>query len=272
MSDDPHIQKWKLRSYIVAPPGHVLIQWDLSQAESWIVAYLSNDAKMKEFLGGKDIHTETAKFLLHLPKTWTKKEVPVEQRFMAKKCNHAFSYIMTVPRFVQVYNKEAVDNNYPVITAQAGVELRNGWLQLYPGVPLWWESIQQELNQSRTLSNCYGRLRTFFAQWGSELFKEATAFKPQSTVADHFNGKTHPLLGIKGGLREVYRQFGSRIKIINQSHDSLLAEVPKVMIDDVIVPITNLIKRPLVVNGEEFTIPVSVEMGERWGELEEVKI
>jgi hypothetical protein len=34
----------------------------------------------------------------------------------------------------------------------------------------------------------------------------------------------------------------------------------------------SLLKRPLVIKGREFTIPVDCEMGERWGELTKVKI
>jgi len=58
------------------------------------------------------------------------------------------------------------------------------------------------------------------------------------------------------------------IKIINQSHDSIVAEVPNEMVDDVKEPVKLLLQRPLVVNGEEFTIPVDTEIGEVWGELE----
>jgi len=57
-------------------------------------------------------------------------------------------------------------------------------------------------------------------------------------------------------------------KIVNQSHDSIVADVPKVLVDDVKEPVRLLLERPLIVNGEEFTIPVDTEIGEVWGELE----
>jgi DNA polymerase I-like protein with 3'-5' exonuclease and polymerase domains len=57
-------------------------------------------------------------------------------------------------------------------------------------------------------------------------------------------------------------------KIVNQSHDSIVSDVPREAVDDVKEPVKLLLERPLVINGEEFTIPVDVEIGEVWGELE----
>jgi hypothetical protein len=89
-------------------------------------------------------------------------------------------------------------------------------------------------------------------------------------VADHFNGKTHPELGIRGGLREVHKQLVkpySDRKIINQSHDSAILEVPKGDAQEMLEPIMKLMLRPLVINNEEFTIPVDLEWGDRWSEM-----
>jgi len=44
----------KIRSGIVAPPGHVLIEADFSSAEIWTLAYISDDKVMKEDLHKKD--------------------------------------------------------------------------------------------------------------------------------------------------------------------------------------------------------------------------
>jgi len=72
------------------------------------------------------------------------------------------------------------------------------------------------------------------------------------------------------GFVEVDKQFVTTniMKIVNQSHDSIVADVPRELVDDVKEPVKLLLERPLVVNGEEFTIPVDTEIGEVWGELE----
>jgi len=96
---------------------------------------------------------------------------------------------------------------------------------------------------------------------------------PQSTIADHFNGMVHPELGINGGLREIrkrlIRPFPDRA-IINQSHDSCIIEVPKEDGPELAIAMIAMLKRPLIVDGQEFVIPADGEIGERLGEMEKV--
>jgi hypothetical protein len=49
--------KLKIRSIIRAKPNHLLLAFDLSQAESWVVAYLANEPRMKKALMYGDINT-----------------------------------------------------------------------------------------------------------------------------------------------------------------------------------------------------------------------
>ncbi len=108
--------------------------------------------------------------------------------------------------------------------------------------------------------------------WGDELFKEATAYVPQSTVGDHALGAVQPELGIEGGLLSVYKMFKSHpeIRVVHTAHDSIMLEVPIGTELEVGGRIYSALHRPLVVNYEELTIPVDCEVGERWGELEKV--
>ena len=63
------MKKVSIRSQFVASPGCVLIQWDLSKAESWVVAWLADDYNMKQSLLHGDIHTDTAaNALFQVPK------------------------------------------------------------------------------------------------------------------------------------------------------------------------------------------------------------
>ena len=260
------MKELKIRSMIVAPKGHVLMSFDLNQAESWVVAYLANELNMKYSLQYSDIHTDTAHALTNIPKD----EITKPVRYTYKRCNHAFSYRMSASRFVQVVNKDSDKPPYLVLSLEQGKELYKKWHDYY-NLKDWWNDIEISLGSKRELITPYGRRRVFFAQWGNELFKEATAFIPQSTVADHLNGAVQPESNIIGGLLEVYKQYGKAINIVNQSHDSIMAEVPIGIQDEISSAVIGLIKRPLVINDEQFTIPVTCEIGERWGELEEIK-
>lgn len=259
-----------IRSMIVAPPNHVLLQFDLSQAETWVVAHLANEQNMKHFLLTSDIHTETASLIFKTPFG----DVTKIQRFLGKKGNHQLSYRSSYYRLVQSINAESDKPPFITVSNKEGKFVYDGWHQIY-NLKTWWTDIERQLSDNaRMLITPYRRKRTFFEQWGQELFKEATAYVPQSTVADHLNGAIQPELSIPGGLLEVYKRFArtKAVTIINQSHDSFVCEVPKDSVRSIALEIYSLVRRPLIISGEEFTIPVDCEVGERFGELEKMKM
>lgn len=280
--------KISIRSMIVAPPGKILVAADLSQAESWIVAFLADEKNMQWSLQKSDIHTDTAAALFapenYCVHTWKKHdddftcvkcahEVVKSARYIGKRFNHASAYRMKYLRAAQVINKDSDKPPFVTVTNSESKLYSERWHARY-NLKIWWADIERQLEQTRTLTTPYGRSRMFFAGWGDELFKEATAYVPQSTVADHFNGMLHPDLGIPGGLKEIRRTLVSPFKdraIINQSHDSCIIECPAQDGPELAQQMMALIKRPLVINGHEFTVPADGEIGERLGEMEKIK-
>lgn len=264
------MRRISVRSQFIASPGCVLIQWDLSKAESWIVAWLADDYNMKQSLIHGDLHTDTAaNALFEVPK----EQVTKVMRYTGKRWNHASAYRMGFKKAMAVVNSESDKPPYLVVSLQESKNFSIKWHGYYPNIKrVWWADIEEKARKNRTIVNSYGVVHVFFERWGEELFKQMTAWEPQSTIAYHMNGMLHPELGIPGGVVEVHKQFQNAMLIVNQSHDSIIADVPKANVDDVLMPVTNLLRRPLVVNGEEFTIPVDAEMGERWGELESVQV
>lgn len=259
-----------IRSQFVASPNHYLLQLDLSQAETWCVAYLANEVNMKDYLIRKIIHEMTASAIFNTPVELVTKI----QRFLGKKGNHSLSYKSSIGMLVKSINAESDKPPYVTVSYKEGKIIYDGWHSLY-NLRTWHSEIESILsNSSRTLVTPYGRTRTFYAQWGEEMFKEAIAYVPQSTVADHLNGAIQPELGIKGGLIEVHRQFHKTgaIRLTNQSHDSFICECPRTSYKEIAEQLYNLIHRPLVINGETFTIPVDCEYGERFGELEKMNL
>jgi hypothetical protein len=196
-----------------------------------------------------------------------------DERFSGKKTNHATAYGEEAFMLMTSINKESDKPPYITIDITQATKYNKVWHDYY-SIKSWWQSIQDELSETRALVTPYGRSRRFYASWGSSLFKEAYAYKPQSTVADHFNGAIHPELGIVGGFKELYKRHVEVKKfynIINHSHDSLLLHVPMPVSEDLIYEIRSILERPMVVNGETFTIPVDGEIGERFGEMEKIK-
>lgn len=279
--------KIPIRSMIVAPKDHLLVQCDLSQAESWVVAFLANERNMKRALMYGDIHTQTAGSALFYsdvgcPHDWDKdtrtcklcsRVVDKTGRYVGKRYNHASAYRMKAERAAQVINKDSDKPPFFTVTVKESKKFSEAWHNYY-NLKVWWGEIEEKLRQTRSLTTTYGRSRVFFAQWGDELFKEATAYEPQSTVADHFNGKLHPVLRVPGGLKRIYHELVKPYpdrRIINQSHDSAIVVAPKGDALELAAQMKSYIQRPMLINNEEFTIPADAEIGERWGELEGVK-
>lgn len=260
----------KLRSMFVAPPGHVLIGFDLKQAESWCSAYFANEQTMKSELATGDVHSLTASYYFKEPQAAMRKDK--KKRYVGKQSNHMLTYRASARRLVQTINKES--DGLVTVSNKEGVFYYNTWHGLYH-FKQWWDEIEAELaSNGHTLVTPYGRIRVFFEAWGLEMFKQATAHLPQSTVGDHMHGAVQPELGVEGGVKLVHEKYvkTGAVKIINQGHDSILIETPVQRSNEIIPAVKQCIERPLVIRGETFTIPVEVEIGERWGELEEVKV
>ena len=270
-------RSYPFRSMFVAPKDHVFVHWDLAQAESWVVSRLTRDENMMYSLEHGDIHADTAIDALGLwkpTKGQTRKDIPKNQRYMGKQANHAYAYRMGYKKGAEIINKRSHLPPYITVSTSQTKQHQTGWINYYNIKP-WWAEIEEKLSSTRVLINCYGQVRVFYDAWGSPLFNEATAFEPQSTVADHWNGQVHPELGIEGGILGVYEKFietKELFAIVNQSHDSMKVEVHRDIVGDILIPVTNMLQRPMIVNDQEFTIPVDVEIGERDGEMEEVDL
>lgn len=268
------MNKLKFRSMFIAPKDKYLLQVDLSQAESWVVAYEAKDENMKHALKNGIIH-ETAVVIIF--------DIPIEQvdkkgtqRYLGKRINHGSAYGMKEQRQAEIINKDADQPPYLTVTVPQVKSYQDKWHSHFWRVREWHGEIREKLRLDRTLITTYGRKRVFYGQIpigeSGEFWKEAYAYKPQSTVADHFTGLVHSELQIPGGMKEIWKQVcNDEIKMINMSHDSLILEVPKQNVREISEQCKSLLERPLIINGEQFTIPVDAEYGERNGEWEKVK-
>ena len=269
------MNKLKFRSIFVPDEGNIFVAADFSQAESWIVAYLSEDDRMKEALHAGRIHETTAAALYKKPI----QEITKTERYCGKQCNHAFAYRMEAYRHMEVVNSYSTEPPFISITLPESERRHRIWHSLYFNVSQkWWPQIEHDLVTKRFLRTPYGRIRRFYGDLreGSarkKALKEATAFLPQSTIADHVFGARQDSQRA-GGILEVYRTVveSGLGKIVNTSHDSVAIECLRQSGDDVVSALVQALKRPMVVKGEEFVIPVEVEMGENYGEMKKVQI
>jgi len=258
----PNKKKVALRSMIRAREGCSLISTDLSAAEAWVVAYLARDVNMQRELAGGDLHKYAAAIIFQKDSSLITKE----ERYVGKKGNHSLNYRTSAGKLCESINKEGI---VTVSLPQAKTYYER-WHSAF-NVRMWWADIDDKLRRDRTLITPYRRKRIFYGMWNDDLLKEATAYVPQSTVADHMNGAVQPELGVRGGLLAIYQDIikksNNEILMIQTAHDSVVLECPKPLVDEISEQVVSLLRRPLVVNGETFTIPVDCDIyPERWGE------
>ena len=242
------------RSLFVPESGATFIQGDLSQAEARVVAYLAEDERLiRVFAEGGDIHRKNASIIFNK----SEEMVTDTERQLAKKIVHASNYGMGPRRFREVVREE-VDVEISEAEARRLLSL---YFSQFHGIPRWHMNVQAQIRKNRTLVTPYGRKRMFFGYVGDDLFKEAYAFIPQSTVSDHLN---HSLLGL-------YERFGQEpgrgARVAAQIHDALIVECPDAKVGDTIDVMKYFMERPIIIAGRECMIPADFKVGKSWDGL-----
>ena len=219
-----------LRAQFVPDPGYIFLEPDLSQAESRVIAILSNDERQtKIFQYGIDIHRLTASWIFErsIPamseffqeaeesrirelakkiNEQLKKVILPDERQLGKTFRHAGEGGMEKRRAAQLTNLsewragkllELFHRNSPCIR------------------DVYYKEIQRVLRDNdRVLINPFGRRRQFFNR-GEEMLKEAYRQLPQSTVSDH----------LKFSMLRIEREE-PLIQFLEESHDSFLCQMP----------------------------------------------
>lgn len=247
---------WRFLKYLIADDGYVYYELDKGQAENRIVAYSAPDANMIEaFEQGEDVHSKTAAFIFGIPIEEVSDEPGTSgigdwsQRKAGKTCNHALNYLMGEEKFSLEYMIPIADARF----------LRNRWMQLYYGVPEWWNAVEDQLRRQRTLTNCwpFERTRLFMGKMDRDLVKEGANWIPQSTVAD--------LINEWGLIHVFYNDSYKGVRLHRQVHDSITIAV---RLDlgwrrhaEILSSIRDSLDQPLRCSNREFVIPTDCAMG-----------
>lgn len=108
-----------------------------------------------------------------------------------------------------------------------------------------------EAKRTRKIRNEFGRVRITFAR-NDDLAGVAYNTPIQSTAADYIN--------------YAFVRLSQRgIKIVNQVHDSIVAEAHEESVDEVVGAMREELEKPIHVFGHTVTIPCDVKVGKSWG-------
>ena len=242
-----NIPKGICREVFVAEPGLVFVEADLSQAEARVVAYLSEEERLISlFERGGDIHKQNASWIFGV----SIEEVTKEQRETAKSLVHASNYGIGPVTFA----------HHAGVSVGESKQLLAKYFDTFPRVRSWQLGIQSHLSKSRILVTPLGRKRMFFARWGDDLFRQAYAFVPQSTVSDILN-----LALIKFGI-----EWGAKPRL--QVHDAFVVECREDSVEDCIKEIRMCFDIPIPIKGRVCRIPIEIKVGRNWQELKKVEV
>ncbi len=243
----------RIRAMFKPDPGHYLVEADLEQAELRIVAYLAQEPNLIYLLeqDGVDIHKEMARDI------FKKEEISKEERQLGKRIVHAGNYLISARGLVRACRVEmGLD-----IKEKQAKELLLNYFKRFPMIKMWHKEIETELyRNNRTLATPFGRERTFYERWGSELFRKATAFLPQSTISDLLNKCMLRWLDIK-----------TTGDLLLQLHDAFYPQIPEGKIELGIEELKKAFNLSFQIHEKEVSIPVSFKVSREWGG-EEVEI
>lgn len=214
-----------VRSFILAPEGHVLVSCDFSQIELRVGAFYCRDPKMLEtYRSGGDIHAQTTSVIFGVPYAQAAdKNDPdyKERRTIAKGVNFGACFGL-FPRGLQrqLKFKAGLEKSLPECEAIIA-NLKAG----YPNLARWQEQAKQAAMRRQYTQTFLGRRRYLpglrSQDWGRRSFAERCALNTpiQGTAADI----------LKLALGRLIAGLPDRLWLrpLLQIHDELVFEVPR---------------------------------------------
>lgn len=230
------------KAFVARDENHVLLSADYSQIELRIVAELSKEeAMIKDFEAGLDIHRATAARVFGVPTS----EVTKEMRSKAKMVN--FGIIYSISAF-------GLSQRLGIVRKEAA-ELIENYFKQYPGIKNYMDSTLAFARENGFVKTMIGR-RRYLKDINSQNFtvrgfaeREAINAPVQGTAADM----------IKLAMISIHKEFKAKnlnTKMTLQVHDELVFDVPQNELD-IIKPIIH----QSMVNAMQLSVPIEVEMG-----------
>lgn len=259
--------------------GRIFVQADSSQAEARVIALLGDDEITLQMYDTNDIHALTASwFFGGVEKDYSKKVLGYEHpiRFVGKTLRHAGHLGAGKRRASNEVNTSARKYHIPIMIDESIAERA---LTIFhaksPRVrEVFQASVIECLRNTRRLvaplpygvKSKRGGTRTFFERWGDELFRQGFSYLPQRAVSDNTKG---------AALR--IREQNRYIRIVLESHDSLLFDMDESELDELVPLVKYEMERPIrfdtcSIPRHDLIIPCEIETGYNYKDLKKFKL
>lgn len=203
----------ELRRMFVAEQGRVLVDADYSQIELRVLAHVADDDAMIEaFRGGQDIHATTASKVYGVPV----EEVTPQMRSSCKAVNFGIVYGISDFSLAQDIG----------VTRKEAAAFIQSYLDTYPGVHHYMESIKQSARESGYVETLFGRRRAL-PELNSKNFN-LRSFGERAAMNTPIQGTAADIIKIAMlRVRDRLKAEGFEARLILQVHDELILEAPE---------------------------------------------
>jgi uracil-DNA glycosylase family 4 len=267
------------RDLFLADPGYYIFQCDLSGADGWTVAaysaMLGDSTMLDDYRAGIKPAKVIALAMRGLPVPSDRQELYEAckvikkddwEYFAGKRVQHGGAYLeggLTISR-----NCLKDSEGKLVLAPKECDNLKNKiYFGRYWGIPKWHEWIARRLKERPILIAASGQVRQFFGRPDDTITK-AVAFEPQANTTYATNLAAWRLWTDKenrNSSSNASSVIKLRIEPLHQVHDALLGQF---RIEDTAwaaVKVKSYFNNPLVIAGQQITIPYEGGYGHSWG-------
>ena len=201
-----------VRKMFVPDPGKEFFDIDLDSADLRIVVAESDCGEMREWLdAGLKPYVEVAKEYYRDPSI--DKNHP-SYKFFKAFC-HATHYLGTPAGMADRINQHCRMYGIPSLTVTEIDRLQNWYFGKFPAIKQWHEKVKESVLRNKYVENVFGYRMWFFERIEGNIFNQAVALIPQSTVGCLINR----------GYANLHRDH-PEIEVLLQVHDSLAGQYP----------------------------------------------
>lgn len=254
----------KVRDCYRAPEGWKLVSGDYSQVEMRVAANDSRDDRMLEiFLGGADIHAQTASWMFGIPVDQLDE---MEHRYPAKRVGFGILNLITA----EGLQRELEVGGAHGWTVRRCEDMIRSWFDIFRGVARYMKANGEQAKRFGYVRDMWGRLRYIPGIRSQNKWVRLEAER-QAGNAPIQMGAQGIIKEAMGRLVPEYRRWDGAVRPLIQIHDDIVWEIR----DDVLDEALGVIKRVMEESTpSNFLIPLGVDfkVGERWGSMTKTKI
>jgi DNA polymerase I-like protein with 3'-5' exonuclease and polymerase domains len=223
-----------VKGSIKARPGHKIISMDLTTAEVYVAAVLSKDKDLQNvFKSGQDFHSTVAKqvFKLDCEIDEVKKLHPL-MRQAAKSTTFGILYQAGAPTVAEQINKEARANNMDYrFTLEEAQDVIDQYFKTFKGLKKWIDVNKEFITNNGYIYSHFGRKRRLPNVFSSDRGIKSHAVRSGLNFLVQSPSSDINLLGAID-MNQYIKSRYMEAKIFALVHDSILAEVPEIEIED----------------------------------------